>query len=279
MAHADDGFAQRCREAARSEGLNSRAPMLRTSLPHVPAASRSRALFLSAALALGLAGCASGENLDGAFGAQDTGVASRPGTTSAGVVNSATTGALTVGAGPEAVTYDCPPVTVRTGAGSWQVTDKPGGTLRYQGTIGRLARECSISGGTMFVKVGIEGRVLTGEKGTPGAVKVPIRVAVVQEGPTPRTVTTKFFFVQVNVPADPGHAAFTAVEDQISFPLLKPAEMERFVIYVGFDPQGTESREKPKPAAKPKPRKPASSGGGAPADSSTPEVFGPPPAQ
>ncbi|MFG1362418.1 hypothetical protein [Xanthobacter versatilis] len=247
-------------------------------------------LTLPALLAMALAGCAGGEGLDGAFGAQDTGVA-RTGGTSAGVVNSATTGALVVGTGPDAVTYDCPPVTVRTGAGSWQVT--AGGGLRYQGTLGRLARECSISGGTMMVRVGIEGRILMGEKGTPGQVKVPIRIAVVQEGPSPKNITTKFFNVAVDVPADPGHAAFTVVEEQIAFPLLKPAEMERHVIYVGFDPQGTEAKErKPAPAAKPKPRpkpaadtseapaakkpaatqKPASSGGAPQGD-----VFGPPP--
>ncbi|MDI4666457.1 hypothetical protein K9U40_19310 [Xanthobacter autotrophicus] len=232
--------------------------------------------------ALALAGCAGGEGLDGAFGAQDTGVAAS-GSSSAGVVNSATTGALVVGSGPTAVTYDCPTLTVRTGAASWQVTDRGSGGLRYQGTIGRLARECSIAGSTMMVRIGIEGRILMGEKGAPGQIKVPIRVAVVQEGPTPRTVTTKFFNVAVDVPADPGHAAFTVVEDQVSFPLLKPAEMERYVIYVGFDPQGGEVKErKPAPAAKPKPKpaatseapatKPATSSGAPKGD-----VFGPPP--
>lgn len=277
MAHADDGFAQACGETARRTGHDATRGKTRGA----PEAKVARALFASATLALALAGCAGGEGLDGAFGAQDTGVAARPGTSSAGVVNSAAAGALTVGSGPDALTYDCPPITVRTGAGTWQVTDKPGGALRYQGTLGRLARECSIVGGNLQVKVGIEGRVLMGEKGAPGTVKVPIRVAVVQEGPTPKTITTKFFFVQVTVPADPGQVSFTAVEDQISIPLLKPAEMERHVIYVGFDPQGTETREKPKPAAKPKPKPrkpPASSSGSAPADSGAPEVFGPPPA-
>ncbi|MFG1351701.1 hypothetical protein [Xanthobacter autotrophicus] len=247
-------------------------------------------LALPVLLVGALAGCAGGEGLDGAFGAQDTGVA-RAGSTSAGVVNSATTGALVVGTGPDAQTYDCPPVTVRTGAGSWQVT--AGGGLRYQGTLGRLARECSISGGTMMVRVGIEGRVLMGEKGGPGQVKVPIRIAVVQEGPTPKTITTKFFNVAVDLPADPGHAAFTVVEEQIAFPLLRPAEMERHVIYVGFDPQGGEVKErKPAPAAKPKPKprpapaetsdtpaaaKPAAAQ--KPATSGAPQgdVFGPPP--
>ncbi|MFS8036469.1 hypothetical protein ACI7BZ_05790 [Xanthobacter sp. AM11] len=222
------------------------------------------------ALALALAGCGAGEGLDGSFGAQDVGVAA--GGTSAGVVNSVTTGALTVGTGNSAQTYDCPVVTVRTGAATWQVTDKSTGALRLQGSIGRLARECMIVGGNMQVKVGIEGRILLGEKGAPGQVKVPIRIAVVQEGPTPKTITTKFFLVPVDVPTDLGQAAFTVVEDQVMFPLLKPGEMERYVVYVGFDPQGSEAKEKPKASAAAKPRKPPASSGG-----SDSEVFGPKP--
>ncbi len=256
-------------------------------------------LMLPGLMAAVLAGCAGGEGLDGSFGAQDTGVAggtaiATPGATSAGVVNSATSGSLVVGAGPDQLSYDCPMLTVRTGAGSWQVTT--GGGLRYQATIGRLARECTIANGMMLVKVGIEGRVLMGEKGSPGQVKVPVRIAVVNEGPSPKTVTTKFFAVAVDVPADPGHAPFTVVEDQIAFPLLKPYEMERYIIYVGFDPQGTpEVRERPKPSAsRPKPKPPATAAQPAPApaaasapaasssssgssSSGSKDVFGPPP--
>lgn len=259
-------------------------------------------LVLPGLMAAVLAGCAGGEGLDGSFGAQDTGVAGGTaiatpvaGGTSAGVVNSANSGSLVVGAGPDQLSYDCPMLTVRTGAGSWQVTT--GGGLRYQATIGRLARECTIANGMMMVKVGIEGRVLMGEKGSPGQVKVPVRIAVVNEGPSPKTVTTKFFAIAVDVPADPGHAPFTVVEDQIAFPLLKPNEMERYIIYVGFDPQGTpEVRERPKPSAsrpKPKPAPAAAQPAPAPAAASAPppassssssssssgskDVFGPPP--
>lgn len=208
-----------------------------------------------AALALALAGCASGEGLDGAFGAQDVGVASSG--TSAGV--SSTPGVLTVGSGPNAVEYECPKVTVRTGASTWQVQAREGG-LRYQGTIGQLARECSISGASMSVKVGIEGRVLVGEKGTAGALEVPIRIAVVQEGPTPKTIATKFFVLPLEIPQGQPSSTFAVVEDQLTFPLVKPAEVERYVIYVGYDPQG---EPKIRPARSTQPRPSASSSSGA----------------
>lgn len=228
------------------------------------------------AVALALAGCAAGEGLDGAFGAQDTGVASG----SAAGVSSSTTGSLVVGSGPNAVEYECPKVTVRSGAASWQVPDRAGG-LRYQGNLGQLARECAINGGTMQVKVGVEGRVLLGDKGTPGQVKVPIRIAVVQEGPTPKVITTKFFAVPLDIPAQQNQAGFAVVEDQITFPLPKPEALERYIIYVGYDPQG-ETKEKPARQSKPKPEsrpvaakpkpKPATETGAPQGD-----VFGPPP--
>lgn len=242
-----------------------------------------------AALALALAGCASGEGLDGAFGAQDTGVAGAGSGSSAGVAS--TPGVLTVGSGPNAVEYECPKVTIRTGAATWQVQAREGG-LRYQGTIGQLARECSISGATMAVKVGIEGRVLLGEKGTAGALEVPIRIAVVQEGPSPKTIATKFFVLPLEIPQGQPSSTFAVVEDQLTFPLVKPADIERYVIYVGYDPQGEPkirparsaqprpaAASTPRPAAapsaaaKPKPAAAPTSDPGAPKD----DVFGPPP--
>src|SRR5258707_13716860 len=72
---------------------------------------------------------------------------------------------------------DCPGMMVRSGASTWQV---PGGTtstnLRYQGSLGQLARECAVLGDAMTIKVGVEGRVLVGPKGGAGSVAVPLRI-------------------------------------------------------------------------------------------------------
>lgn len=269
--------------------------------PHGPmaaSAARRNAVLALIAVATITTGCGAGENLDGAFGAQDVGVA----TGSAAGVNSSATGSLVVGSGPTAVEYECPRVTVRTGAATWQVPDRAGG-LRYQGSIGDLARECAIVNGTMTVKVGIEGRVLMGDKGTPGQLKVPVRIAVVHEGPNPKPITTKYFAVPLEIPQGQMQAAFTVVEDQIAFPLAKPEEIERYIIYVGYDPQGEQggratptrtTRPRPAadgeppprtsarpPAAKPAAPKPAASSpdaaAAAPARTQEPDVFGPPP--
>src|SRR3989440_2057144 len=92
---------------------------------------------------------------------------------------------------------DCPGVTVRQGASTLSIT-APGAhagpmTTRYQVSIAQTARECAPLGGEMTMKVGVEGRVLLGPAGGPGQIDVPLRMAVVQEGPNPKTIVSKFY--------------------------------------------------------------------------------------
>lgn len=254
-------------------GKTTRTPMRRTMLAGV--------LFAGA---LALAGCAGGEALDGAT----------EGTTSGsvgGVTNALPGATMTVGSGANAQTFECPTVTVRTGAATFQSNDA-NGRLRYQANLGQLARECAIVGDQMTARLGIEGRVLLGDAGTPGTVNLPIRVAVVEEGPTPRTITTRVFNVPVTIPPGENQATFTVVEDTVTFPLGKtPADMERHVIYVGYDPQGQRPQTRSRPPQQRQPSRPAASRAPAaetrtpaasaptPAASSAPpsDVFGPPP--
>ncbi len=231
------------------------------SLPF--AASSLCRVLMPAALAMLLAGCggnsqglfgAPGTDIDPALGGQrisDQAVAGVGGRSPAAVAPAP----LTMGSGPDAVELSCPVVDVRSGAATWQVP-APGGGLRYQGSIGNLARECAIVGNTMTMKVGMEGRVLLGDKGTAGGVSVPIRIAVVQEGPSPKTILTKFFTVPLNIPAAEGQTTFNVVEDTISFPITNPGDIEKYVVYVGFDPKGT-PEAKPRSTTPARPRPPA----------------------
>jgi hypothetical protein len=148
---------------------------------------------------------------------------------------------------------NCPPVEVRRGAST--LTIAPPGqqsamTLRYQGSFVRLARECAVAEGNMVMKVGIEGRVVAGPAGGPGAVNVPLRFAVVHEMPTGmQPIVTKFVIVPVNVTAN-GNTLFTHVEEGIVFPLPNPTnQIDEYVVYVGFDPVAAEAQNKPAPKA------------------------------
>jgi hypothetical protein len=134
---------------------------------------------------------------------------------------------------------DCPTVEVRHGASTLQVAGRGGEpsptNLRYQATIGRTARECAISGATMTMRVGIEGRVILGPEGAPGQMEIPLRYALVQEGPEPKTIVTKLYRFPVTIAPGASNVPFTHVEEDLAFPLPNRRDIQAYVVYVGFD--------------------------------------------
>lgn len=193
-------------------------------------------------LAAALAGCSS---VGGMFGSSSSSSSSDP--LAAGSPAPAGTGGQATATPPD---FECPSIDVRSGASTLtinaagKVNDATALELRYQGSIVRTARECSLSAGIVNLKVGIEGRVVLGPAGAPGQMDVPIRVAVVEEGVNPKTVVTKLYRTTVVIPPDQGNASFTYVAEDLSFPLPKGSEIDKYVIYLGFDPQ-------PEPKARP----------------------------
>lgn len=175
---------------------------------------------------------------------------------------------------------NCPGATVRSGAAAWAVNAGPGpANIRYQASIAQIARECALLGDTMTIKVGIEGRLLVGPKGGPGNVTIPVRIALVQEGTQPRPIVSKFYPISVNVAQGATQIPFTHVEDDLTFPLPADKNIENYIVYVGFDPQGLTQRPAGKTKAKSKapPRqKKAAAPKSAPPPSNQP-TFEPPP--
>lgn len=212
-----------------------------------PGEGRSRALIVAPVLAVLLAGCGSNILSSSSLNIFDS--------------NKATTGAAAEGAAAEPSDIECPGVTVRTGASTLMIGDNSKGAepgvmnLRYQGTIVRTARECNVSAGTMTMKVGVEGRIITGPAGGPGTVDVPLRIAVVQEGVNPKPVASKFARIPVTIASDNDRVGFTHIESEISFPMPVPAGLiDSYVVYVGFDTMTAPEKKPPakrKPAAKP----------------------------
>jgi hypothetical protein len=135
---------------------------------------------------------------------------------------------------------ECPGVEVRQGASTMSI-NAPGAdagpmNTRYQVTIGQTARECVPLGGTMTMRVGVQGRVLLGPAGGPGQVDLPLRVAVVQEGPDPKPIVSKLARLSVSVPPGQTAVPFMHVEQDLTFPMPRPSVLENYVVYVGFDP-------------------------------------------
>jgi hypothetical protein len=163
-------------------------------------------------------------------------------------------------AGPEINTdIECPPVKIRNGAATLSIGMDPKIQepsplqVKYQGSIVRTARECHVAGGTMTMKVGVEGRIITGPAGGPGSIDVPVRIAVVQEGVSPKTIVSNFGKETVTIAPEADRVNFVRVDDAISFPLPRPLGLiDAYVVYVGFDPASLAP-----PPRKHAPRKPA----------------------
>jgi hypothetical protein len=143
----------------------------------------------------------------------------------------------------------CPSVTVRAGASTFKVgapgKEAVGNDLRYQATITKIARECSINGGEITAKIGIQGRVIAGPAGAPPSVQVPLRVAVVQGGIGEKVIATKAFQTTVSMTED-ASVPFTLVAEGLVYPAPRGAVADSYIFYVGFDPQALKPEAKPK---------------------------------
>jgi hypothetical protein len=154
---------------------------------------------------------------------------------------------------------DCPGVEIRQGASTFQQSGADNGSaalsLRYQASFIRFARECALRAGNVVMKVGVEGRVILGPAGTAGPLALPVRLAVVKEGLEPQTIWTKFYMVPVVMPPGQPNVLFTHVEEDMSFPNPPGDDLDKYVVYVGFDPDSAEAeKKKPAPRAAPKPK-------------------------
>lgn len=172
----------------------------------------------------------------------------------------ATTANAAAPGAPETDTdIECPDMKIRSGAATLTLGMNPKEQepsplqVRYQGSLTRLARECHVAAGVMTMKVGIEGRIITGPAGGPGTVDVPLRIAVVQEGVSPKTILSNFGKEQVTITGDSDRVNFTHIDSNISFPLPRPLGLiDNYVVYVGFDPLGLTPQKKTPPPRKPK---------------------------
>ena len=158
---------------------------------------------------------------------------------------------------------NCPFIDIRQGAATLTIPPPPpdGGndamSLKYQGIFVRAARDCKLVGNQVMMRVGVEGRIIVGPAGGPGQVEVPLRIAVV-DSPTAgsKLIVTRLIRIPVTLGPNDGSTMFTHVEEGLAFPMPSAAELDRYIVYIGFDPVGAEQEDKAKlkPALKLKPK-------------------------
>jgi hypothetical protein len=158
-------------------------------------------------------------------------------------------------AAPPAVDSElsCPPVSIRAGASTFAVAapgKQPiGNDLRYQATITRTARDCTLTGDHITARIGIQGRLIAGPAGNPATVEIPLRVAVVQGGVQERTIATKVYRTTVSM-TEASSVPFSLVAEDMVYPVPPGATGDSYIFYIGFDPQAL--KPEPKPAARKK---------------------------
>ena len=158
-----------------------------------------------------------------------------------------------------AADINCPSVEYRQGAATLAVNN-PGAentalSLRYQASFTQTARECILGGNSLTIKVGVQGRVVIGPAGGAGSINIPLRYALVREGAEPKTLWTKLFMVPVAIPQNQLNLPWLHIEEEMTVPRPSGDEVETYVIYIGFDPEGA-GAARPKPAAKPRVARP-----------------------
>jgi hypothetical protein len=211
-------------------------------------AGAGRAARLRAGLALGLAGAV----LSGCGGGSIMG-ASSDSSSSIGSRFSQLFGSKSQAVGeaappPADTELTCPPVSIRAGASTFAVAapgkQPVGNDLRYQATITRTARDCTLNGGEVTARIGILGRVIAGPAGNPPTVEIPLRVAVVQGGVQEKTIATKVYRTTVSM-GEEGSTAFSLVAEDVIYPAPSGAAGDSYIFYIGFDPQALKPEPKP----------------------------------
>ena len=144
---------------------------------------------------------------------------------------------------------NCPPVNIRAGASTYAVAapgkEAVGNDVRFQATITKTARECVKTGSDITARIGIQGRVIVGPAGAPASVEVPLRIAVVQGGVAEKVIATKAYRSNVEV-GEQDSVPFSFVIDDLVYPEPSVADADKYIFYIGFDPQALA----PEPKAK-----------------------------
>lgn len=130
----------------------------------------------------------------------------------------------------------CPPLQVRSGTSTMEVYErgheKEQAHVRYLASISQTARECTMSGDTLTIKVGIAGRVVSGPKGAAGSITLPVRVAVVKQLGGEGPLYSQLFKIPVTLSAPSLAANYNQVEQVV---VQAPPADRNLIIFVGFD--------------------------------------------
>jgi hypothetical protein len=151
-----------------------------------------------------------------------------------------------------ASSLECPEILVDMGESA--VRFPPGAdsaSVKYQLSLGLLARECTIQDDQIVIKVGVEGAAVLGPLGQPGPYSANLRVAVRRQKDEV-ILGSKTYRVGAAIPSGATRAEFRIVAEPLSVPYLGQHAADDYEILVGFTQGGAEPGAKPKKARQPR---------------------------
>jgi hypothetical protein len=142
----------------------------------------------------------------------------------------------------------CPEVLILEGTAASQAyagTPPSSTNLRHQYSLTDTARECTLEGDQLAIKIGVAGKVLLGPAGSPGNFNVPVRMAVLREHDN-QPIVSKLYRATVTVAATETQADFTVVSEPLRVPFVQDHAEDDYTVKVGLD----EGASADKPAGK-----------------------------
>jgi hypothetical protein len=136
---------------------------------------------------------------------------------------------------------DCPEILVDGGNAELRVP--PGAessAVRYQLSIGRVARECSVVGGQLSIKVGVEGAAVLGPLGAPGTYSAGLRIGL-RRIKDEASLSPKTYRVSATVPAGAARGDFRLVADPMLVPYTSVHAADDYEIVIAFASGGGEA--------------------------------------
>jgi hypothetical protein len=188
--------------------------------------------LLAGAALLTLAGCAQNDSLlpPSLFGPQTP----RPGMVLPKGVDRQSDKIVKLPTSPEDL--DCPDVGVAEGGASARVGGASNEEVRYEFTIGDVARECDPQGNQFGLKVGVSGRLLIGPAGSPGEYSTTLHVQVKRDDDG-KMLVDKAYKIAVNTGGD-AQGPFNFVTEPMMLPLTRARLDQDYSITVGLGQGG-----------------------------------------
>lgn len=184
-----------------------------------------------------LIACVAASLLAGCSGSETSGVGATFGNLLAFNSTTAPAPAAAVAEAPKNLV--CPGIEVKEGGAALRVyaAGRESRSVRHQFALGELARECSVVGNQLVMKVGVEGKVLLGPAGSPSSFSVPVTIAIMAEA-SGKAVVSRNYKASASIPQGQSISSFTIVSEDIAVPFVSEAANTDYTILVSIDGAG-----------------------------------------